>query len=133
MSKQQYLAHMRHAMGGRAAEEVIYGSDNDCNDTSNDFKQATDIAHRMVTKLGMSDLGNVYMSDDNIGSKTHYSEMNKKVEKEIKTLLDNAYHDAKHLLTTNIDSLHNIANALIRYETLDKSQLEKIVRGESID
>jgi cell division protease FtsH len=73
------------------------------------------------------------MSEENIGNKKSYADMNVKVEKEIKHLLDDSYGDAKKILTDNIDSLHKVAAALIRYETLDKTQIEKIIRGESIE
>jgi len=132
-SKQQFIALMKMAMGGRAAEEVIYGKEHVTTGASNDFQQATKIAHRMVTRLGMSELGLTYISEENIGNKKSYADMNVKVEREIKHLLDDSYGDAKKILTDNIDSLHKVAAALIRYETLDKTQIEKIVRGESIE
>jgi ATP-dependent metalloprotease FtsH len=132
-SKQQFIALMKMAMGGRAAEEVIYGKEHVTTGASNDFQQATKIAHRMVTRLGMSELGLTYMSEENIGNKKVYADMNVKVEKEIKHLLDDSYGDAKKILTDNIDSLHKVAAALMRYETLDKTQIEKIIRGESIE
>lgn len=132
-SKQQFIALMKMAMGGRAAEEVIYGKEHVTTGASNDFQQATKIAHRMVTRLGMSELGLTYLSEENLGNKKSYAEMNVKVEKEIKHLLDDSYSDAKKILTDNIDSLHKVAAALIRYETLDKTQIEKIIRGESIE
>jgi ATP-dependent metalloprotease FtsH len=132
-SKQQFIALMKMAMGGRAAEEVIYGKEHVTTGASNDFQQATKIAHRMVTRLGMSELGLTYLSEENIGNKKAYADMNVKVEREIKHLLDDSYGDAKKILTDNIDSLHKVAAALMRYETLDKTQLEKIIRGESIE
>lgn len=71
------------AMGGRAAEEVIYGKEHVTTGASNDFQQATKIAHRMVTRLGMSELGLTYLSEENLGNKKSYAEMNVKVEKEV--------------------------------------------------
>jgi ATP-dependent Zn protease len=96
---QEYLAFIKLAMGGRAAEEVIYGKDYVTTGASNDFQQATKIAHHMVTKLGMnlflhplllfdnilgmSSLGQLYLKDTNLGSRTTYSEMNQKIEEEV--------------------------------------------------
>jgi ATP-dependent metalloprotease FtsH len=132
-SKQQFIAQLKMAMGGRAAEEVIYGKEHVTSGASSDIQMATKVAHKMVTRLGMSKLGPSFLTDDNLGNKDAYADMNVKVEREIKLLLDDSYRDAKKILTDNIDSLHKVAAALMRYETLDKTQIEKVIRGESIE
>lgn len=113
-TKQEYLAFIRLAMGGRAAEEVIYGKDYVTTGASNDFQQATKIAHHMVTKLGMSSLGQLYLKDSNLGSRATYTEMNQKIEQEVKKILDESYMEARRILLENKDPLHRLANALMK-------------------
>lgn len=133
--KNEFLADIRVAFGGRVAEELILGDIS--TGASSDISQATSIANYMVTRVGMSGAGLVQYDATQPGdyykNHTFYSQdTGKELDEEIRKILDEAYNDTKKLLTDNIDKLHNVANALLERETITGEELDEIVFGKKI-
>ncbi|KAJ3359053.1 hypothetical protein GGF32_009665 [Allomyces javanicus] len=127
-TKTEYLAMMDVAMGGRAAEELLYGADHVTSGAHNDLQQATNIARRMVTQLGMSDaVGMMAISDDDWAALSPATK--ELVENETRRLVENAYRRAKGVLKANQEGLARLANALVEYETLTREEMERAVMG----
>jgi len=135
------MALMQVCFGGRIAEELF------CDDISSgaqsDIQQATKIAKQMVKVWGMSDsLGLIgYVPDSEqenmmyamTGSNTYSEKTSESIDKEIKRITDLAYDQAKQLIETNKDKLENVAQALLKYETLDAKDVEQILKGQVLD
>ncbi|MDD2875802.1 MAG: ATP-dependent zinc metalloprotease FtsH [Acidiphilium sp.] len=142
MSKAKLLAELVKAMGGRAAEEIIFGPENVSNGASGDIKQATDITRRMITEWGMSDkLGMIaYGGNDQelfLGhSVTQHKNVSEataqEIDSEIKAVIDHAYAEAKRILTERIDELNRLANGLLEYETLSGDEITTVLRGDPV-
>lgn len=123
------------AMGGRVAEEITFG--NVTNGAVGDIRMATNIARKMVCEWGMSenlgmveygeDRGEVFLARDMGSSKTYSEETARKIDAEIKKLIDDAYALATELLTKHNDKLKLLADALLEFETLDASQVEDLI------
>jgi cell division protease FtsH len=134
--KAELLASLTVSMGGRVAEELAFGDVT--NGARGDIKMATATARRMVCEWGMSEkLGMVEYGDHedyvflgrDISRARDYSEATaEEIDREVRKLLDEAYHNAKNALTANRDKLDIIAKALLEFETLDGSQIEDIVK-----
>ncbi|GBQ15474.1 ATP-dependent zinc metalloprotease FtsH [Swaminathania salitolerans] len=143
MSRMQIKAQLVLAMGGRAAEEIIFGADNVGTGASSDIKMATNYARRMITEWGMSEkLGMIAYGDNgqevflghSVTQNKNVSEQTaREIDREIKQLIDAAYHHAHTLLLENIDALHRIAQALLEYETLSGDEVGKVLRGETFE
>lgn len=141
-SKSKLLAELTMAMGGRAAEEIIFGPDKVSNGASGDIKMATDQARRMISEWGMSDkLGMVAYGDNGqevfLGhSVTQHKNVSEataqQIDGEIKAVIDRAYAKAKRMLTDNIEELHRVARGLLEYETLSGDEIRTVLRGEPI-
>ncbi len=136
-SKAKLLAEITVSLGGRAAEEIVYGIDKVSTGASQDLTNVTNIARKMVTAWGMSDkLGNmtygknqenVFMGRD-FGHQRDYSEqVAYEIDTEIKHIIDERYELAKKLLTENRDMLEVIARELLEKETLDEKEFEEIM------
>ena len=142
-SKSKLLAELTMAMGGRAAEEIIFGAENVSNGASGDIKMATDQARRMVSEWGMSDkLGMISFGDNgqevflghSVTQNKNVSEQTiREIDSEIKAIIDQAYVNAKTLLTDRIDDLHSLANGLLEYETLSGDEIRQVLRGEPVE
>lgn len=129
-SKKELLARIDIAMGGKVAEELIYGPDNVTTGASSDIQGATQIAYTMVTQAGMSDLlGNIDLHSD---YRQLSSETKQTIEKEIRRLVEEGRERAVKLLTTNRAALDRLAKALLEYETLTKDEIEKVYKGEKL-
>jgi len=130
MTLKDHLDMIDRAMGGKAAEEIVYGTDQVSNGVYGDLDSATKIAWQMVGQLGMSEkLGPVeYLRKYNQLS----SETRAMVEAEVKKVLDDSYQRARTLLVSRRKELDMLAKALVEYETLDKPEVEKILRGEKL-
>lgn len=129
-SKKELMDRMDVCMGGKVAEEIIYGPDRVTTGASSDIQNATRIAYMMVTRAGMSDtIGNVDLGSDYARLS---SETKQRIENEVRRLIDESYERAKKLLTDNRVKLDRLANALVEYETLDKYEMEAVVRGEKL-
>jgi cell division protease FtsH len=130
-------ANISKAMGGRVAEEIIFGYDKVTSGASSDISMATKLAKDMVTKYGMSkELGPLSYGDNEdevflgrqIARQTNMSEeTSKQVDKEIKKIVDAGYQRAKKILTEKLDDLHKLANALLRYETLSGEEIKNLI------
>ncbi len=133
--KNELLASLAVAMGGRVAEEIIFGDIT--NGARGDIKGSTAIARRMVCEWGMSEkMGMVEYGEHedyvflgrDISRARDYSEATaEQIDQEVRRLIDDAYQLAKHTLVTNRDTLETIAKALLEYETLDGSQIKEII------
>ncbi|MGC8470328.1 MAG: ATP-dependent zinc metalloprotease FtsH, partial [Acetobacteraceae bacterium] len=141
-SKSKLLAELTMAMGGRAAEEIIFGADKVSNGAAGDIKMATDQARRMVTEWGMSDkLGMIAYGDNgqevflghSVTQHKNVSEATARaIDDEIKAIIDHAYASAKRILTEHEDQLHLLARSLLEYETLTGDEIRGLIRGEPI-
>eukprot|EP01103_Thecamoeba_quadrilineata_P015428 TRINITY_DN4877_c0_g1_i1.p1 TRINITY_DN4877_c0_g1~~TRINITY_DN4877_c0_g1_i1.p1 ORF type:complete len:668 (+),score=128.47 TRINITY_DN4877_c0_g1_i1:46-2049(+) len=131
VSKKQLISQIAVAMGGRAAEEFILGSDDVTTGASSDFQQAKRIATLMVTEYGMSEkVGNIYLKSSD---KSFLSdETMKLIDSEIQNLINTQYKYAKQLLKTHEHQLHNLAKALLEYETLTGEEVHCILSGQPI-
>ena len=138
-SKQRLMSSMKSLYGGRIAEEIIFGPAYVTTGASNDIERATEIARNMVTKWGLSDrLGPLTYSEDDgeiflgrsITRQKQVSDITAHViDEEIHSLIDNCYQEAKDLLETNQSTLHLMAEALMKYETIDENQISEIMEG----
>jgi len=130
-------ANISKAMGGRVAEEMIFGHEKVTSGASSDISMATKLAKDMVTKFGMSnELGPLSYGDNEdevflgrqITRQTHMSEdTSKKVDAEVKKIVDAGYQKAKKILTEKLDDLHKLAKALLTYETLTGSEIGDLI------
>ncbi|MFA6240305.1 MAG: ATP-dependent zinc metalloprotease FtsH [Candidatus Hydrogenedentales bacterium] len=134
MSKAYCMATMRMMMGGRAAEEIVFNEFT--SGASNDLKRATELAHAMVCQWGMSELGpisfgsntEVFLGRDFVKERDFSEETASAVDKSIHKLLEDAYTDARHMLTEHQNILTAIAEELVEKETLDAEEIDDIIR-----
>jgi cell division protease FtsH len=138
-SKQRLMSQMKSLYGGRLAEEIVFGPAYVTTGAANDIERATDIARNMVTKWGLSDrLGPLtYTEDDGeifLGrSVTRHKQVSDvtahAIDEEVRTLIDNCYIEAKRILENNRDKLDLMAAALMKYETIDETQIKDVMEG----
>lgn len=138
-TRQQLESKVASAFGGRVAEELIFGNDQVTTGASNDIKKATEICRNMVTKWGLSEkLGPLTYGDDDgevflghsIAKHKDISESTAQIiDEEVRKIIDRGYANAKRILEANRDKLHNMASALLKYETLDTEQVADIMAG----
>ena len=138
-SKRRLESQIASLFGGRIAEELIFGPDAVTTGAANDIERATEIARNMVTKWGLSErLGPLAYSDEDgeifLGrSVTQHKQMSDvtvhAIDEEIRSVIDNNYRRAEKILRENEDKLHTMAQALIKYETIDESQIRDIMAG----
>ncbi|MBL4601798.1 MAG: ATP-dependent zinc metalloprotease FtsH, partial [Emcibacteraceae bacterium] len=141
-SREKMHADLAVAMGGRVAEEIIFGYDKVASGASSDISYATKLARAMVTQWGMSDklgpleygenqqeifLGHSVTQSQNISNDTA-----KIIDEEIRALVDGAYKKAKKILTDNLDDLHVLGKGLLEYETLSGEEIKDLLAGKSI-
>jgi cell division protease FtsH len=141
-SKSKLISELTMAMGGRAAEEIIFGPDKVSNGAAGDIKMATDQARRMITEWGMSDkLGMIAYGDNSqevflghsVTQNKNVSEATaREIDSEIKDIIDRAYAKARRLLTENVEELHRLARGLLEYETLSGDEIRTVLRGEPV-
>ncbi len=141
-SKLKCLSELTMAMGGRAAEEIIFGADKVSNGAAGDIKMATDQTRRMVQEWGMSDkLGMIAYGDNSqevflghsVTQNKNVSEATaREIDSEIKSIIDNAYVSARRILTDNLSQLHMLARALLEHETLSGDEIRTVLRGEKV-
>ncbi len=139
-SKQHLESQISSLFGGRIAEELIFGIDKVTTGASNDIKRATDLARSMVTKWGLSErLGPLMYSEEeeevflgrsvtqhkNVSDDTAHT-----IDEEIRSFIDRNYERAEKLLNDNLEKLHMMADALMKYETIDTQQINDIMDGK---
>jgi len=140
-SKSYLLAKIDVLMGGRSAEKLIFKDTS--SGASNDIEVATNIARSMVCEWGMSEKigpikfgkkdSEMFLGRETSGSKDYGHEISKTIDQEIKDFVFNAEENADKLLKKRESELHNLAKALLDYETVDSNQLPKVLKGESLD
>jgi ATP-dependent metalloprotease len=130
MAKREYMAMLDVCMGGKIAEEIIYGPDATTGGASSDIQKATSVAYAMVTQLGMSPkLGNVDLHSDYGRLPPETKQI---IWEEVKRLIDESRDRAEALLTAKRKELDRLATALVEYETLGKEEMETVIKGEKL-
>ncbi|HMO27117.1 MAG TPA: hypothetical protein PKB10_12705 [Tepidisphaeraceae bacterium] len=139
-SRRWCIAMIKVCFGGRIAEEMFTNDTN--SGVASDIRQATNIARRMITEWGMSDrLGFVFYGDDDtrpnamggFGEGQQYSEETAKlIDEEVKQMIDRLYVEPTELLQANRERIDALAKALLKYESLDSTDVDKIMRGDQL-
>jgi cell division protease FtsH len=139
ISRQGIESQIASLFGGRIAEEMVNGVDGVTTGASNDIERATELARNMVTKWGLSDrLGPLTYSEDDdevfLGrSVTQHKQVSDDtahaIDEEVRRIIDTNYSRARTLLEENLDKLHTMAKALIKYETIGEQQIKDIMAG----
>ena len=139
-TKRRLLSQLCGLYGGRIAEELIFGPDSVTTGASNDIERATEIARNMVTKWGLSELlgpvtygeeqGEVFLGRSVNQRQEMSEETSNTIDKEVRRLLDETYETAQKILEDNMDYLHLMSDALMKYETIDESQIAEIMQGK---
>ncbi|CDI03122.1 ATP-dependent zinc-metallo protease [Candidatus Competibacter denitrificans Run_A_D11] len=140
-SKQRLESQISSMFGGRIAESIIFGPEHVTTGAQNDIERATDIARNMVTKWGLSDrLGPLTYSEDDgevfLGrSVTRHKNVSDEtahvIDEEIRAIINHNYQRSERLLRERLDTLHAMAEALIKYETIDADQIDDLMAGRS--
>ena len=136
-TREQLHAQLAIAMGGRVAEEIIFGEDKVTTGASSDIEQATQRARAMVMQAGLSkELGpvaygsneeEVFLGRSVARTQNMSEETSKKVDSEIRKIVDKGYERARTVLTEKIEDLHKLAKALLTYETLSGDEIENLI------
>ena len=136
-TREQLHAQLAIAMGGRVAEEIIFGDDKVTTGAASDIEQATKRARAMVMRAGLSkELGPVAYGENeeevflgrSVARQQNMSEETaKKVDSEIRKIVDKGYERARKILNEKIDDLHKLAKALLTYETLTGEEIENLI------
>jgi len=139
MSKRRLESSIATLFGGRVAEELIFGVDAVTTGASNDIERATELARNMVTRWGLSDrlgpltyteeAGEVFLGRSVTQHKQVSDETAHAIDEEIRRVIESNYKRARTVLETNLDKLHAMAEALVRYETIDDTQIKDIMEG----
>ena len=137
-SKDKLESQIASLFGGRVAEEMIYGKNKVTTGASNDIQRATQLARNMITKWGFSErLGPMDYGDSEGGymgaqAKPMSEQMAQLIDEEIRKMIDVNYERAKQILTDNIEIMHNMAHALLDWETIDKYQIDDLMAGKKL-
>ena len=133
---------MAVALGGRLAEEIIYGEEEVTTGASNDLQQVTRVARQMVTRFGMSDRlgpvalgrqnGNVFMGRDIASDRDFSNETAAAIDEEVRNYVDQAYSRAKRVLTENRNILDKLAQMLIEKETVEADELQDVLANNDV-
>jgi cell division protease FtsH len=142
MSKRQLESQISSLFGGRLAEELIFGPEHVTTGASNDIERATEIARKMVTRFGLSDNlgplaygdeeGEVFLGHSVTQQRQVSPETAQAIDQSVRAIIDRNYERAKRLLVENMEKLHAMADALLRYETIDQSQIDDIMSGRPV-
>jgi cell division protease FtsH len=137
MTRESLISKLASAMGGKAAEELIFGAENVTNGASSDIAHVTNLATAMVSQWGMSDkLGNINYTatqESFMGSQSHFNasdESREIIDQEVRRLVDEAYATATGTLVKHRDQLEALAKGLLEYETLSGDDMKLVIRGE---
>lgn len=141
MSRQHLESMVSSLYGGRLAEELIYGADKVSTGASNDIERATDIARKMVTQWGFSEKlgpllyaeeeGEVFLGRSVTQTKHMSDDTAKLIDDEVRKIIDRNYARAKQILEDNMDIMHAMKDALMKYETIDAGQIDDLMDRKS--
>ena len=137
VSYTKYKSKIAMAMGGKVAEELIFGAENVTSGATSDIQQVSRIARAMVTQFGFSEaLGNVDYANEResylgatSGGTSHSGTTQKLIDDEVKKIVDEGYARAKQILTDQIEDLHRLAKGLLEFETLTGEQINRVIAG----
>lgn len=138
-SKRRLESQLSSLFGGRIAEELIFGLDSVTTGASNDIMRSTEIARKMVTTWGLSNLGPLTFGEEEgevfLGrSMTQHKEISdrtaQQIDEEVRIIIDKNYQRAREILEGNMEKLHLMAESLIKYETIDSNQIREIMSGK---
>ncbi len=139
-SKERLESQISSLFGGRIAEELIFGADKVTTGASNDIQRTTELAHNMVTQWGLSEKlgpmvfgeeeGEVFLGRSVTQHKSLSDETAHVIDEEIRNIVDRNYDRAEKILKENIDILHTMSDALMKYETIDKDQIAALMNGK---
>ncbi len=139
-TKRRLESQLSSLFGGRIAEELIFGPERVTTGASNDIQRATELARNMVTRWGLSDRlgplaygedeGEVFLGHSVTQHKNVSDDTANAIDEEIRTIVERNYQRAQRLLTDNLEILHLMADALIKYETIDADQIKDIMAGK---
>jgi cell division protease FtsH len=140
-SKELIESQISSLFGGRIAEELIFNASKVTTGASNDIERATQLARNMVTKWGLSEKlgpltyseedGEVFLGRSVTQHKAISDETAHTIDEEIRNIVDKNYKRSERLLKKNVDKLHLMADALIKYETIDADQIDDIMKGKA--
>jgi len=139
-SKRRLESQLSSLFGGRLAEELIFGFENVTTGASNDIMRATEIARKMVTAWGLSALGPLTFGEEggevflgrSVNQNKEISDSTAQlIDEEVRQIIDRNYQRAKEILIEKMDTLHLMAKALIKYETIDANQIKEIMAGKA--
>ena len=137
----KYRSKIAMAMGGKVAEELVFGPENVTSGAASDIQQVTRIARAMVTQFGMSaELGNIDYANEQqsfLGSWQGQAQISPETQKiidaEVRRIVDEGYETARRILTEKRDDLERLAQGLLEYETLTGEEIMQVIRGEPLD
>jgi cell division protease FtsH len=141
-SKEKLDSMISSLYGGRLAEQMIFGWEKVTTGAQNDIERATEIARNMVTQWGLSERlgplaysaeeGEVFLGRSVTQHKTVAEETSHTIDEEIRSIIDRNYERAEKILKDNVDILHSMADALMKYETIDKFQIEDLMNRKPV-
>ncbi len=141
-SKEYLESQLSSLFGGRIAEELIGGPDKVTTGASNDIERATEIARKMVTSWGLSEKmgplayaeeqGEVFLGRQAAQQHHMSDDTARSIDEEVRSIIDRNYDRAKTILTDNIDILHDMAKALMKYETIDANQIDDLMERQEV-
>ncbi|SET58673.1 membrane protease FtsH catalytic subunit [Thalassotalea agarivorans] len=141
-SKQHLESNISSLYGGRIAEEIIYGADKVSTGASNDIERATGLARKMVTQWGLSEKmgpmlfaeeeGEVFLGRSSAKSMHMSNQTAKEIDDEIKAFVERNYQRAEQILKDNMDILHAMKDALMKYETIDARQIDDLMERREV-
>ena len=140
-SKRRLESQLSSLFGGRVAEELIFGTDSVTTGASNDIERATLIARNMVTKWGLSEKlgplsyeeeeGEVFLGHSVTRHKNISGDTQRIIDVEVRSIIERNYQRTRTLLQENLARLHSMAEALMKYETIDAEQIDDIMAGKA--
>ncbi|MGR3464992.1 MAG: ATP-dependent zinc metalloprotease FtsH, partial [Limimaricola sp.] len=137
----KYTSKIAMAMGGKVAEELIFGKENVTSGATSDIQQVSKIARAMVTQFGFSDkIGHIDYANEQqsylgaySGGTGHSAETQKTIDEEVRRIIDEGYDTAKRILTERHEDLERLAQGLLEYETLTGSEITRVIAGEPLN
>ena len=141
VSYRKYNSKIAMAMGGKVAEELIFGAEHVTSGATSDIQQVTRIARAMVTQFGFSEkIGHIDYANEQqsplgvySGGTTHSAETQKLIDEEVRRFIDEGYATAKRVLTEKADDLERLAQGLLEYETLTGNEITRVIAGEALN